>query len=180
MLRSLILLFSIFLLSCISASTNNNLLPPNTGETYLPEIELADLEGKIYNFPKDFSSNTCILVLGFAHEQKDIVAKWYEELKPINKDKNINCLYKVPVIDSSLLAIRMMARNGMRMGIDDLELRKATLTLFIDKENFASTLGIDDTTTPSVVVVNKSGDIVWKGMGNVSGQKVEELVGSVR
>lgn len=169
------------LTGCVAASTNNDLAEVSTpalseaGAVYLPAVELADLEGKVYQLPKDFPSDLNVIVFGFAHAQKEATQTWIDPILKLKESNSSLSLFKVPVIDKKVGALRAMIRNGMRAGIGDDAARQRTLTLFVDKEKFAKAIGLTDDTKPATMLFDRAGKLLWRSAGESSEEKIAEL-----
>jgi hypothetical protein len=172
---SLLILFTVFLYGCIKASSNSVLNIQNLDNKSLPDIKLDSLSGTTYNLPKDFT-NRCLIVFGFDHSQKEVMNLWYDKFVDLYKNKKIDCFYKVPVIDNSNMAIRFMARNGMRMASKDDLAKEHTLTLFTDKIVFAEKLSIKELDIATAILFNKDGSIIWQSnkIDNIS--EIDRLI----
>ncbi len=165
------------LTGCIAGSANNDLpdqAAADSATPALPEVELADLDGQVYNFPKDLPADLNLFIFGFAHEQKEATQTWVEPVLEIQKTQPKLSLFKVPVIDSSAAVLRLMIRNGMRSKSDDAA-RKRTLTLFVDKAKFSQRIGVTDDKQPSIVLFDRSGKIVWRSEGASTPEKLASL-----
>jgi len=163
--------------ACIGSSVNNKIIHQDSEAqrgAVFPQVSAADLDGKAYDLPRDFTYRYNILVFGFAHEQKEMVKAW---LLPLNKVKAMHSditIYRIPVIDPSNFALRTVIRNGMRSKAED-EARKQTLTLFVDRQSFADSLGIKGIDTVAVVVTDREGHLIWQQSGEFAEAKIKEL-----
>lgn len=103
----LFLIFLSFVFSgCVAASTNNRIndasvLPTEDRGFQMPDVELSDLEGRVYEFPKDFASKSTVLVFGFSHAQKESTQTWIDPLLELKKKHPELSFFKVPLIDRS-------------------------------------------------------------------------------
>ncbi|MCB0317579.1 MAG: hypothetical protein KDD56_02395 [Bdellovibrionales bacterium] len=172
-----LIIFCSILVGCVAASTNNNLsessvVPGSTPS--LPAVELADLNGQVYEFPKDLPASQNVLVLGFSHEQKDSTQSWMAPLAELETKYSNLSVFKVPVIDNKNAALRTIIRNGMRSGSEE-GARSKTLTLFVDSKKLIEHLGITDTDQVSVVLLNSNGQVEWLGKGSVNDGQLSGL-----
>ena len=172
-------IFAIFFLNaCIGSSVNNEIDPNSTAAVQskrtFPTVNVSDLDGKEYLLPNNFEKNLNLVVVGFAHEQKEAIKTWMSELSEILKQFPQVGLYKIPVIDPSNAALRTVIRNGMRSKADELT-RKQTLTLFIDRHSFADVIGVKDISVPTVLMTSSDGSLLWIESGTIDSAKIENL-----
>lgn len=71
--------------------------------------------------------------------------------------------------------MRFMIDGGMRAGIQNKRIRERTITLYINKRKFRNKLDIPTERTISLFLINREGDILWRGQGEFSSNKAEEL-----
>ncbi len=162
---------------CVGASVTNSI---NTGSApaapLFPPVQVADLEGKELTLPTQLPSEAALVVLGFAHEQREAVGRWMNELQAtVPPGENLSLL-EVPVIDSANMALRSIIRNGMRTAVTDTTARERTLPLFVNREAFCRAIGVTDLATPTVLLLTRAGKIAF----SISGEATPERLKAVR
>jgi hypothetical protein len=75
--------------------------------------------------------------------------------------------------------MRWMINSGMKSGINDRNARDRTITLYIDKTPFKDALGITDETAIQVLLVDRSGAILWRSTGRFTAEKGAALAAAV-
>ena len=67
----------------------------------------------------------------------------------------------------------------MRAGIPDARARERTITLYIDMARFMRALGIPSKNEVHVLLVDRSGGILWRTTGSFDEAKGSELAGAI-
>ena len=158
---------------CIAGSANNKLDINPDIKNQLPAIITSDLNGKDYNLPKDFPKKYNLVAFGFAHAQKELTVSWAEPAAELQKTFSNLAFFKIPVIDNSNAALRLMIRNGMRSKSDDYA-RLITLTLFTEKEKFIEAIEVSDQ-EPAIILLDQTGKILWKEKGAADSKKTADI-----
>jgi hypothetical protein len=64
-----------------------------------------------------------------------------------------------------------MLNKGMRAGIPSNSIRARTITLYLDKQEFNKSLGIDNEQNIWLYLFNKPGEVLWRTEGRVTDEK---------
>jgi hypothetical protein len=83
--------------------------------------------------------------------------------------------YELPTIYEMPSISRTFINEGMRAGIPDQTARERTITLYIDKDEFKSALGISSEDEISLFLVDKQGSIIWRSSGTYMKEKAKDL-----
>jgi hypothetical protein len=67
----------------------------------------------------------------------------------------------------------------MRAGIPDETARERTVTLYIDTRKFMEATDIPGKDAVHILLVNRSGDILWRATGRYDEMKGEELLEAI-
>lgn len=174
-LKILTLSAVLIITGCVAGAANNTISEDTAAKGRFPSVATSDLNGKEYSLPGDFNTGITLIALGFSHEQKEFIAEWFEVYNEI-KDKFPGLsFYKIPVIDNSNAALRLMITNGMRAKADDYT-RSITLPLFVNKTKFLDILEISDDKEPEIIIINNLGEILWSVSGKTDKQKSDALI----
>lgn len=167
---SLILLFS--LSACIGAGENSKIKATNNN--FFPKIVGIDLEGKKRQLPDAFDKKLNIVIVAFKREQQEEVNTWLPTINEITKKNSAISFYEVPLIYKVNPLSRAFINNGMRRGIKDEVARKHTITVYTDREKFFNIMKMSEDKI-YVLVVNKSGKILWQKDGVANKKNVAAL-----
>jgi len=161
---------------CVGASVSNSInVDPTSSTPFFPTVHVSSLEGTELALPAELPSESALVVLGFAHEQRAAVGRWMEELQSDASQGNGLALLEIPVIDEANMALRTIIRNGMRTGITDTLARERTLPLFVNRDAFCRAIGVTDLTQPAVVLLTRAGTIAFTVSGDVTPERVEAV-----
>ena len=144
-------------------------------EAVFPVVEAANLEGRKYLLPKDFEGERNILTIAFQREQQNDIDTWTPLIKELTTKDDALHYYELPTIGKFAGMFRGMINGGMRKGIPDINARKATITLYLDKASFRQGLKLPDEKRIYILVVDRQGKILWRNEGVFSKEKGESL-----
>jgi hypothetical protein len=147
----------------------------DAGSPQFPGIEGKNLAGKRFRLPQDFEGDMNLVMIAFQREQQLVVNTWlptadllesiYPELK----------YYELPTISRMNPFVRWFINTGMRSGIQDPKSRRKTITLYLDKGAFRESLGITREDIISILLVDKTGSILWRSDGACDVEKAKNL-----
>ena len=140
-----------------------------------PELEGSNLEGKKFVLPKDFEGELNLTLIAFLREQQALVDTWLPLARSLQDRYEGFRYYELPTIYRANPAYRWFINTGMRRGIKDPEARAATITLYLDKKKFRSSLQLPHEGTIYALLVDKRGRVVWRVEGALSKAKQKDL-----
>ena len=140
-----------------------------------PSLEAADLNKQKIQLPGGLAGEVNVLLVAFQREQQADIDTWLPLLPTLVKKHSKLSYYEMPVISRSNFLMRWIIDNGMRGGIPDKQQRARTITLYLDKKPFLKTLEISSEDQIYVLLVNKSGEVLWRTEGLASQAKLESL-----
>lgn len=140
-----------------------------------PVIEAANLEGQKFALPHDLGGERNLLLIAFEREQQKNLDTWLHEMKRFEEVDPAFRYYELPTISRLNPFSRWFIDNGMRRGIPDKKARERTITLYIDKKPFEESLQIPTEKTVYAILVDRSGEVLWRADGNFDEQKAEGL-----
>ena len=182
-------LFSILiLLACvalaISLQTQSKAAPEKPVKTakapakmMLPRVESADLNGKAFVLPDDFSAPRTLLLVAFEREHQDLIDGWVEglELKPTDKD-----WFEMPTVGAMSPMRQKFLDGAMRSGIRGENMRSRVVTLYTDRKKFIAPLGKTKTDTIYVVVAGPKGEVLTMQSGAFDQAKAAKITAQWR
>ena len=145
------------------------------GNPVWPSLQASDLNKRKIELPGGLAGELNVLLVAFQREQQKDVDTWLPLLPALVKAHPKLAYYEIPVISRSNSLLRWIIDNGMRGGIPDKQQRARTITLYLDKKPFLETLEISSEDRIYVLVVNKSGKVLWRTEGVASQEKLESL-----
>ncbi len=145
-----------------------------------PEIEARGLDGRRFRLPGDLEGDRNIVVVAFRRRQQELVDGWLPALLELERQLPGLRVYEVPTISRTWSPARRFIDGGMTRGIPDPGARARTLTSYTDVGRVLAALGLKDTETIAIVLVERSGGIAWQGSGRFSEEKLRGLAAALR
>jgi hypothetical protein len=150
------------------------------GPATFPEIEARGLDGRAFRLPGDLEGDRNIVVVAFQRQQQELVDGWLPALLELERQLPSLRVYEVPTISRAWSPARRLIDGGMTRGIPDPDARARTLTSYTDVGRVVATLGLRDTETIAIVLVERSGRIAWQGSGGFNEEKLRGLSAALR
>jgi hypothetical protein len=151
-----ILLISLLAILSVGCSTQY----PNqdvTGQNF-PVISGQSLEKETVSIPKDFTAINTLLLVGYKQDSQFDIDRW---LIGLDMTQTVVDTYEIPTIQG--LFPRMFSTtidNGMRKGIPKA-LWKGVITVYQDGESVQAFTGNENGNNARVILINKSGKILY-------------------
>ena len=140
-----------------------------------PLVSGYNLNRKEIEFPSDFDADLNLLIVPFKQHQQLDVNTWIPFAQQTEAERSEFMYYELPTISAMPALSRTFINEGMRAGIPDPVARRRTITLYIDKEKFKSSLGIQDEDRIYLFLVDRQGEILWQTSGEFSEDKAHSL-----
>jgi hypothetical protein len=140
-----------------------------------PELKASNLEKREFTLPQDFEGERNLVLIAFEREQQKDLDTWLREMKRFQEIDPGFAYYELPTISRLNAFSRWFIDSGMRRGIPDKSARGRTITLYLDKNPFKEALGINSEKQVYALLVDKSGNILWRTEGTFDEQKAESL-----
>ena len=145
------------------------------GSATFPEVETSNLEGRKYSLPRDFESERNLVLIAFEREQQKDVDTWLHESTRFEQFDPALRIYELPTIARLDPFRRWFIDTGMRHGIPGRKARERTLTLYLDKNSFRQSLKIESEKQIYAMLVDRSGDVLWRSDGDFAETKAQSL-----
>jgi hypothetical protein len=144
-----------------------------------PPLKSETLEKQAVQLPQDFQGERNLLFIAFEREQQKDIDTWLTQMKRYEDiDKGFR-YYEIPTIEKMNRFMRWFINTGMRNGIPDKKARERTITLYIDKEPFKRSLQIPDEKKIYGMVVDRSGNVLWRATGpydDANGKSLQQFL----
>ena len=147
--------------------------------TRFPTVTGKNLEGRAMTLPADFAGERNVVFVAFKREQQDLVDTWLPFVKSVVARTPNTDFYEIPTIGPLIRLLQWTINRGMRGGIPDVEARKRTVTLYLDKAPFRKSLGITTEETIQVLIVDRAGHVLWRETGSFTEAKGAALADSL-
>lgn len=144
-----------------------------------PHVSSYSLSKAKVNFPADFAGQLDLLLISFADEQQKSVATWLPEAESIQHTNFQFRYYMLPVSSNENFMFRWWENSSMRSDQPDPETWPWTVPLYLDKNHFLHALQIPNQKQIAVLLVNKSGRVLWRTYGSITPEKKAALSDAV-
>jgi len=174
-------LLCVFLLGAViwRLAPNKSMLEITRQEVHFPTVSGFNLNRQEFTFPQDLAGELNILFVPFLQRQQSVVNTWIPFVQQTEAVYPSVVYYELPTIDEMPSLSRMFVNEGMRAGIPDETARERTVTLYIDTSEFMKATDIPGKDEVHVLLVNRSGDILWRTTGRFDETKGETLLGAI-
>lgn len=145
-----------------------------------PVISGQNLPGETLTLPADFAGDAVLVIVPFDEDQQTRALKWLPFARDLAAEQPGFSYYDVPVFPEMSAAVRTFVRAGMLIAIPDADLRARTILVFLDdRDSFLAALDIPNTDELAAFLLNRSGEILWRGAGDFTDVQGDELRAAV-
>ncbi len=144
-----------------------------------PDVKATSLTNKPYQLPRDLDGELNVVIVAFKQWQQDWVDTWVPSLQRLAYEHPALRVYEMPTMSRLNGLYRFMIDNGMRAGIPDKAVRAATLCAYIDLAPFAQVLQVPTYDSIHLFLLDRSGEILWRGQGAFDAAQYDELAARV-
>lgn len=142
-----------------------------------PTVSGQNLADDTYTLPADFAGEEVLVIVPFDEDQQVRAQSWLPLAQEIAAERADFAYYNTAIFTADINpAVRLFIRGGMVMAIPDEDLRRATITLFLeDRAAFLDALAIPDIEQTQVFLLNGAGEVLWRGVGDYTAQQGADL-----
>jgi hypothetical protein len=145
-----------------------------------PEVTGTNLLRQKITLPHELQGNLNILLVAFLQRHQALVDSWIPSLSQLEQSYPKVLFYELPVIQKLNFLSQTFINEGMRAGIPNRDTRQKTITLYLDKPAFRNALGIPNEDTIWVLLVDRSGNVLWRTAGPYTPEKGDALGSAVQ
>jgi hypothetical protein len=125
--------------------------------------------------PDAFAGERNVVMIAFHRQHQDLVDSWVPWLEQQGESDPGFRFYEVPTIGRIWAPVRRFIDGGMAAAIRIPAILQRTLTVYGDVSRLTTPLGITDTSTITVVLVDHRGHVHWQGSGGFTSAVAEDL-----
>jgi len=140
-----------------------------------PTVSGSNLARQELEFPRDFAGELNLLFVPFLREQQSVVNTWIPYAEMLESSTAGLIYYELPTIYQMSMVSRTFINEGMRAGIPDPKARERTVTLYVDLDQFMQATGIADKNDVHILLVDRTGNILWRTVGAFDEEKGQSL-----
>ena len=130
-----------------------------------PHVEGSSLSGTPHRLPGTLTGEINLLLIAFRQWQQSDVDTWVPLADTLASEIPGFSAFELPVISQVYRPVSGFIDGGMRGGIPDLDVRDATITLYINRKEFLADLQIPSVSSIVVMLVTPEGEILWRTAG---------------
>ncbi len=139
-----------------------------------PSIGGSNLEGKQFNFPRDFAGKLNVLAISFNEPERIQAISWRPAAVRLRQAFPEFQFYEMPVLPQIYSSPRAVVDTGLRSGVPNVVLPEVVIRLYVHQDKFLQAIGESKAQT-ILLLVNQQGDILWRGYGLHTSAQEESL-----
>ncbi len=130
-----------------------------------PTVSAYNLDKVHVTLPADLDGERNLLLLSFASEQAPQVESWNAVAQALEHMQPHFRTYRLPVAETENALYRWWGNASLRGNETDPEMWRWTVPLYLDTAAFRAALGIPGSRNAVVLLVDKSGRVLWRAAG---------------
>lgn len=144
-----------------------------------PKMTARDLEGRTVEIPDGLSGAVNLVVLAFQRDHQQPIETWLPHFVRLEEMYPGLEVWEVPALSRGYRIWRGVIDGGMRAGIPDSNVRRHTLTSYLDLRDLQRALGLPDLGDIHLYLVDRSGSVRWQGRGGYSLATLDALTAAL-
>ena len=149
--------------------------PTTPRHAVFPTVRAWNLNRRPLQLPADFEGERNLVVVAFQRDQQALVDSWQPAIDVLLDRYPDLRFYELPTIYRGNPVFRAWLDGAMRLGIPDRQARERTITLYLDKPEFRAALGLPREETIYLLLLDRAGQVVWRGEGAHTPRAADEL-----
>lgn len=133
-----------------------------------PTVNGSNLQRAKLTLPQDFEGKYNLLFIAFQQWQQDEVNTWIPLAESCEAQYPGLVYYELPTIRSLNALSKFFINEGMRAGIPNSKSRSRTITLYLEKDDFRTALGLEDENHIFALLIDHQGNELWRARGSLS------------
>jgi len=130
-----------------------------------PQLAARDLDGRKVALPAGLPGEWNVVIVAFRRQQQELVDSWVPWLEEQAAAMPWLRFAELPAIGLQWQPARLVIDGGMAAAIRDQQTRRRTLTVYTDVRRVTAPLGIGDRDTIWLFLVDRAGQVRWRGSG---------------
>ena len=133
-----------------------------------PTVNGSNLQRAKLTLPQDFAGKVNLLFIAFQQWQQDEVNTWIPLAESFEAQYPGLVYYELPTIRALNALSKFFINEGMRAGIPNPKSRERTITLYLEKDDFRTALGLEDEEHIYALLIDHQGNELWRARGPLS------------
>ena len=130
-----------------------------------PTVNGSNLQRAKLTLPQDFAGDYNLLFIAFHQWHQDEVNTWIPLAESCEAQYPGLVYYELPTIRSLNALSKFFINEGMRAGIPNPKSRERTITLYLEKDDFRTALGLEDEEHIFALLIDHQGNELWRARG---------------
>ena len=133
-----------------------------------PTVNGSNLQRAKLTLPQDFAGDYNLLFIAFQQWHQDEVNTWIPLAESCEAQFPGLVYYELPTIRALNAFSKFFINEGMRAGIPNPKSRERTITLYLEKDDFRTALGLEDEEHIFALLIDHQGNELWRARGPLS------------
>ncbi len=130
-----------------------------------PIVNGTNLRREKLTFPKDFAGRYNLIFIAFQQWHQDEVNTWIPLAESCEARFPGLVYYELPTIRALNAFSKFFINEGMRAGIPNPKSRERTITLYLEKDDFRTALGLEDEEHIFALLIDHQGNELCRARG---------------
>ncbi len=140
-----------------------------------PSLEARNLNGRSFRLPAQFGGERNLVLIAFRRWHQAMVDSWFPPLDRLLAAYPDLRAYELPMIGGMFSLARPFIDGGMASAIADPAVRERTLTVYTDIKSAQTAMGIKNSETITLLLVDRQGRISWRDQGGYTAIRATSL-----
>jgi hypothetical protein len=141
-----------------------------------PEVVGANLEGKRFELPRDFTADYTVVVIAYEQWHQYWVDTWTPLLAELKAQYGERfAYYELPTMGEFPAVARSYIDGMMVSGIPDKAVREKTVTLYLNVDAFNQGLNLPNARTTYTLLLDREGHVLWRAGGQLTSESAAQL-----
>lgn len=140
-----------------------------------PTVQGTSVAGNSYVIPFDLEGEFNLLLLGFEPSHQYLLNTWVGALESLESKYSRFRYYELATFPNYDQHERDLIDDSMQQAILESKMRQIIVSIFVDKVRFAELLQLPNELTIYVLLVDHSGNILWRSQGRMTTEKIAAL-----
>ncbi|MFT5000267.1 MAG: hypothetical protein ACI8YI_001842 [Paracoccaceae bacterium] len=140
-----------------------------------PSIQSQNLNKDVVNLPADFSGDINLVIFAFKRNHQALVDTWLPAAETLAKRFKKFNYYELPSVGRQPKFMKSVIDNGMRSGIQDVDTRGRTITLYVPKGPLMNALDMGSDRTIYAMLLDGQDRVIWRAEGAANAEVLSEL-----
>ena len=141
-----------------------------------PTVSGSNLQRAKLTLPQDFAGDYNLLFIAFQQWHQDEVNTWIPLAESCEAQFPGLVYYELPTIRALNAFSKFFINEGMRAGIPNPKSRERTITLYLEKDDFRTALGLEDEEHIFALLIDHQGNELWRARGPLSPDSEAKLL----